>query len=299
MSRGILLVAMGHSVYGDMAFNLALSIRHSDKTIPIHLAWAAGAIGNLDQGQKKVFSSMSEVPLEVYNSGSSSNYIRTKLFLYDLSPFDQTIFMDVDMIMFEKPISKLFDQLSNVDFTITNEGFLIEESEVVNEKYSFWADPNTIRVAYMDYPGFEEGKLYMCRSEFIYFTKSEKNKMFFELAKDIYDNPRIDVSTFANHLPDEFAFNIAGRILHQYPHQDNFSPIYWEYLHSPKKRKTVSPQYNDCYGYSIGGNRRDDKERDVYNSHVRYYCAQAGRVPTFLLTKSNDKKFLLPERVNL
>lgn len=291
---------MGDMMYGQMAYTLAVSIRYADKNIPIHLAWAGTALRALDEKQRKYFTSTSEIPRGIYHVNGKDNFIRAKLFLYDLSPFDTTIFMDVDTIFFKQSMSKLFDELKDVDFTITNEGYLNEESEVVNHKYSFWANTDTLRVAYLDEPGFSDGKLYMCRSEFIYFKKNQANEKYFELAKDIYDNPRVDVIPFANGLPDEFAFNVSGRILHHYPHKDNFSPIFWEFLHKPQRPSPdLENVYDKYYAYSIGGNVRDEQERDFYNNHVKYYFKRAGLPIAFLLTKSNDKKDILREREKL
>jgi hypothetical protein len=293
MTKGIVLLAMGHSNYGEMAHTLTASIRYSDKDTPIHLVYTASAIRGLTEEKRKLFTSMAECPREIYHHEGKNKYIRTKLFLYDLSPFDTTIVLDVDMILFKVPVSKIFDELSAVDFTMINEGYLNEESELTNKKYSFWADPEAIRVAYMDEPGFMTGKLYMNRSEFMYFKKCESNHKFFELAKQIFDSPRTFVTEFANTIPDEFAFNVAGRILHHYPHKDRYCPIFWPYMH---KDKHGINKYDGYYGYSIGGRVTADDVKSTYNTIAKYYFKQMGLRGPYQLVKHQDKMNYLPER---
>lgn len=297
-TRGVILVAMGHENYGKMAFNLAISLKHTDKDVKIHLAYTPTAIKDMSDRDKSAFTSMSEIPEGYYKVEGKNKWIRAKVYLYDLSPFDETIYLDVDTIWLnQKPISRLFDELNSFDFSMINEGSLVIRSEVPNEKYSYWADPNAIISAYCDVPGFDSGKLYMLRSEFMYFKKCDKNLEYFNLAKDIFDNPRVELIEFGTSIPDEFAFNVASCILHHYPHKDKWSPIYWEYMHKAKYAN-VNTRYDDFYAYSIGGNITRDYQKDAYNNLVIYYSkhAEPRIFHPFLMTKTRDKRYWLTER---
>lgn len=113
-SRGILLVALGAPEYGYMAANLAASIRHSDSEVNIHLVYAGKAISHFTAAHKALFSSMAECPAEYYTRGTrdegrgindpatdkqqqTTEYIKAKTHIYELTPYEETLFLDVDM----------------------------------------------------------------------------------------------------------------------------------------------------------------------------------------------------------
>ena len=119
--KGVLIIAGGHPFYGQMAVNLAASLRLSDSSVNIHLAYHGLALTHLDQSKKDLFSSMSLIPDEYLTHNGKVSYFKAKTHVLDLSPFDETLFLDADMIWVSQyPVSKVFDSLSDIDFTISN-----------------------------------------------------------------------------------------------------------------------------------------------------------------------------------
>jgi hypothetical protein len=299
MTKGIVLLAMGHPYYGQMARNLAVSIRFHDKNIPICLFYATDGIGHFRDKDLKLFTEVRKVPEHCYAVNGKNNWFRVKTFLYDLSPFDETIYLDADMIwLMRKKPAQLFGELAHCDFTIINEAhydFNEDLSSTITKKYSFWGDMEAIRKAYAEEGDFSTGRLYMMRSEFIYFKKSAANKKYFDLVNQIYDGPKVKTAIIGGCLPDEFAFNIAGCILHHYPHQDLFSPVFWNYMHA-ELRKEGETVYDNFYAYSIGGNVTQRGQKNAYNNLVKYYFRQSGLTLPWALI---DKRSFLTERVKI
>lgn len=136
------------------------------------------------------------------------------------------------------------------------------------------------------------------RSEMIFFSKSPEMKKYFKLVKQIYDNPKMKVEEIGEVTPDEFAFNIASAITGINPHKENYSPIFWDYLH--KKHKMIRSQiFEEFKGYSIGGNVTNDNQKAIYNDLSSAYYKKLGLQFPFKLSKHNDKKNYLHNRKNI
>jgi hypothetical protein len=133
------------------------------------------------------------------------------------------------------------------------------------------------------------------RSEFIFFTKCKENKAFFSLAKKIYDKPKTFLEQIGGQTPDEYGFNIAGCILKHYPHRDNYSPVYWEYLHG-KLRLQKGNIHSNYFAYSIGGMQCSDRQKEHYNSLANAYYRHLGLSFPY---KVKDKRKYLAERQKL
>lgn len=287
--RGVLLIALGHPQYGKMAYTLANSLRYSCGDIKIHLVYTSSAIAHLNESQLDVFTSIEPAPLDSYTRNGNIEYIKCKTWMYQLSPFDTTIFLDSDMIWLSKnSIHGLFEQLKDVDYTVQNRDFVDLADKNLNPKYSQWADVTEIRDSYK----FKKGKYYSLHSEFVYFKKTAKNKVFFNEWVKQYDHLKVKHATFANGIPDELPLAIATVIHEQYPHKDAFLPIYWERAEKPLSRSEL---INNFYGYSIGGNRITQNQENTYNDLARFFSAKSGNSTVF---KTASKISFLTERSN-
>lgn len=297
--KGILLIALGHHNYGRMALNLAVSIKNTCPDIPICLVYSTGAIKHLSpENIERFFSSVVEAPESSYVVAGKNLYMRAKTHIYDFSPFKETLYLDVDMIWSQHmPVTRLFDELSESDFTMISEGHLDMASGKgeINPKYTFWADLEKIKEAWSDSPKFKSGKLYQFRSEMIYFKKVKKNKEFFDLAKQIYDEPRVDVIQIGAGNSDEYAFNIASCLLHHYPHKEKYCPFYWHYIHQGLRIKQTELLHT-FYAVSIGGNILPAETKELYNNLAQMHFSRMGISGPYIAKAKRD---FLPERLKL
>lgn len=288
--RGVLLIALGNPNYGKMAYTLASSIKFSSPDIPIHLVYTDSAVTHLTETNFNIFDSIALAPHESYHRKRNQEFIKVKSWMYDLSPFDTTIFLDADMIWLTKnPVTDLFDSLSEQDYTIQNRDFIDMADKNVNPSYSIWANVAEIKEAY----GFKKGKYYSLHSEFIYFKKSKENKKFFDEWKKQYDNLKVSHTTFAGGIPDELPLAIATVIHEKYPHQDAYLPIYWEKAEKAISRTELLEKY---YAYSIGGNRITPNQEKTYNDLAKFHANKRGDHFAF---KTASKATYLKERENV
>ena len=284
MSRGIVLIALGHPNYGELAANLAISLRNNDSTMPIHLIYSDGVLKELSEAHKSLFTNLELVPESCITKNGKINYLKAKTFVYDLSPFHETIFIDVDTMWLQsKSIEQLFNELSDIDFTMQNRGVIDLENPVEKKEKYLWASIHDVQKK------FAKGFLYYLNSEFIYFKKTDKVKSLFEKAKEYYENPTIPTTAFNGDVADEIAFGLAMIELGIYPHKINYVPVYWFLMEG---NKSIDKIKDDYYAYSVGGNRTAEDIRKKYNNLMKAYAYKLGLTPFPI----KQKRHYLPER---
>lgn len=278
MSTGILMIAIGHENYIKMAVNLAASIKASSD-VHIHLVHDGKLWDCSQQGQQLFYSNGLPLP-KLWHTGEREDPVKAKTRLYEVSPFDKTLYLDVDMIWLNRSVDELLAELDGVDFAIMNQG---------QEEKSYWADPTEIR----SIVGYEH-PMYVFYSELLYFEKGDRMKDFFKKVKDNYDKPKVKSKTFgSSHMPDELAYIMASLQTGVLPHADNWLPVYW-YLRDKKYRHLQPYQLADMfYGYSIGGNVTPQYAKAHYNNLATHYANSQGLKKPYQV---RDKRSYIAER---
>jgi len=275
-TKGILLIATGHPYYGNMAYNLAISIK-SVEDISIAVIFTGASLSHLSASQVAVFSHKIEAP-DDYRTGFG-----VKLHLDQLTPFDQTLCLDVDMLWLSKKPSDLFDELKGKKFSIITEG----DSDKPNPKYYFWAEAKEIQSVY------KVGKVHQTRSEVMYFEKGTK---VFEKAREL--TPELQLKTirmFGEFIPDELYFNITMAILKVDPHVAIWKPAYWCRLHG-EIMPNLSVLYREYYLLSFGSNAASPVMKRAYDNIMAVVCNKL-RLPYQFKLKS--KKEWAPGRLKI
>ena len=83
MKHGIIIIALGYPLYGNTAFNLALSIKSKCKDVPIALAIEEDNLSISDLTEREVgfFDHYLTVPAKHYTVNGKKEYQRSKLCL--------------------------------------------------------------------------------------------------------------------------------------------------------------------------------------------------------------------------
>lgn len=293
MSEGIVLIAIGHPMYAHMAFNLAMSIRYHAPEIPISVIREKDSLNQLFQWQRDIFTSEIQIDISSLIRNDKVEYLKAKTFLYDLSPYDKTIFFDADTICspYKNP-TELF-KLSGLVFA--NRGEVSDGNGI-----SQWVNLKSFMAHY------NLSHWYDLSSEFIYFEKSDLNKKFFDDAKLFYDDDSIPVVTFKEKhkekkegitefgggKPDEIPFGLAiekNNIRFQSP----YLPSYWQPQYVAKMIPDLRIQ-KEFYLISAGGNAIQKNIKRIYDNLCKYYChkSKLNHIPYQLVAKSK----IIPER---
>ena len=276
MNKGILLLALGNPNYGKMAYNLALGLRYSKPDIKIAIVKEGISLSHLSDSQREIFDTIIECPSEYY----SLSYIQAKTFLYELTPFQQTLFLDADIIW--SPY-KSIDSFVN---SFTNKiQFSVRSKNTEGNGFSEWCDIKQVMSDFsLDY-------YYDISSEVIWFEKCKEIKKVFVDAQKAYISPKLVTKKFAGAKPDEPAFSIAiakNKIEMLCP----FIPTYWSHAESKKylSQKEIFEGYN---AMSVGGAWNQANIKKIYNDTVKWYAFKYGVKTSYPLL---DKKDYLKER---
>jgi hypothetical protein len=259
LKQGIILLATGNPFYGRMAYNAVLSIKAIDKDFPIALISDTGALTHLSTTQREIF--------DIHIPADGLESFGAKLHLDLLSPFEQTLYMDVDMAWFPKRSPRdLIRSLKEHDFASITEG----HSDDPHPKYYFWADLAEIRQVY------PVDKVYQWRSEVMYFTRSERVIAMFASAREIYANPGLNtIHRFGQHIPDELAINIATALHGIEPHEYKWTPAYWPRLHG-ESNGDLDGLYTKYYALSCGSNAVSPQTTRLYDRVIKAAAYKMG-----------------------
>jgi hypothetical protein len=275
LKKGIILIATGHANYGNMAYNLALTIKNVEQ-MPIAVIYEGAALSHLNDRQKQIFDFTIELPAD-FRTGFGA-----KLHLDQLTPFDKTLYLDVDMLWLGRKPSELMDSLNGTDFTCITEG----NSEAINHKYYFWADVSEIQQAY------NVTKVWQIRSEVVYFEKGTK---VFKKARELKpENKLKTISKFGDKIPDELYFNIALALLKIDPLQ-GFKPAYWSRLHGEVMPR-LSDLFREYYLLSFGSNAASPIMKKTYDNVMQVATNKLGLPYLF---KLKSKKEWAPGRLKI
>lgn len=273
-AKGILLIAIGSSEYLEMAKNLAMSIKHLEPEMPICLAH------NYEYIDKTLFDFEVKVPNESWNTKGKVEYIKVKTWMYYFSPFQETIFLDVDMVwLFNKKPSELFNQCAGLDWTMSNTGLA---------NSSIWCKIEDVKQIY------KNTQMWNYHSECIYFNKSEKTKKYFDKVKYMYENPTVKGTNFGGaSIADELAFQLASLELNEFPHKENWTPIFW-YARDKKASHLQPYKLSETYfAYSVGGNKLPTTIKSNFSTISNYHSKTSKLGKPY---KIRDKKSFIPER---
>ncbi len=280
IKQGILIIAVGHSNYLLMSLNLAASIKVNNTDLHIALATEKPAPVELTKGLIDV---MVNIPEEFISVNGEQAFIKSKLHMYELSPFKETIFLDADQIMInDRSLLPIFEELGDVSITFSNTGMA---------KTSIWADIKEVQKLYGKKP------FWNFHSEFVYFKKCKEAKQYFDEAKKVFTDNKIKSATkFAgSYMADELAFQAAAMITGIYPHQENWLPNFW-YDRDQKQAAKYPYELTNNVTYSIGGKSTPSRIKNNYNNLAKHYFALLGLSNAYQV---QDKQSFLPERKSI
>lgn len=274
MTKGILMLAWGKRGYGFMAYNLAVSLKHHSPEIAIHLIVTEKVLKEISD--RSVFDNIEWLADDPDEPG------KFKAAIYDMLPFDYTLFLDVDALCVA-PIDKLFNDLidSGVHYaTYINEIYDINSPNILPQMY--WAYRTDIWQQY----GFDESTRFPATQSSIQFIKRcDKTAELYRLFNEAFNNP-IPLERLRNKWgggqPDELYLNIAlaqqGEINHigdnwiyfgnstaKRPHEISSQ---YGILSMFGNRGNIKPQFWDFYDGQLARIQAKRNLRHIYKGHI-------------------------------
>ena len=186
-TRGVVLLAAGHPCYGEYAVNFAASILQSDPEAKITLFASDSVIERIDKVQRGYFDKILTIPTETLYVDGVPYYNRFKLFLPHISPYDETMYFDVDSLWVSKMgIGQLFD------FMKTHRAQLGGQCEAVvpvAEEAVLFKDIKDLKPLQAFHPPltFPGKNFYQLHGQCLYCTKNPTVTQVFDTALRIFD----------------------------------------------------------------------------------------------------------------
>lgn len=171
MSRGYLILAQDtkKDSYTKLAYALALSIKNSQSIV--NKVALATTSENIPDKYHEVFDDVIKVPW-TDQAEYSKWKIENKWKYYYMTPFDETIILDADML-FPTDISHWWDTLSQKDIWITDKPRTFRGEIITSTEYR---------------PTFVTNNLPNVYTAFMYFKKNQTSLELFKLVEIIFEN---------------------------------------------------------------------------------------------------------------
>lgn len=285
MTRGILLIAFGHSSYGKWAFNMAHSIKqHSSFPVTLVTDATDNTMAGVD------LSIFDKVSYQVFNrkENGSVDAAAAKIRMGDFSSYDQTIYLDVDGICL-KDITNLFDRIF-LDCHVYSQ-VLGKGGKEDSISYSLWASNETIWSHYNLKP---DAVMPAVQSSIVAFDKSKESEQFFKALKENYTNKIPDDMLQSawgesKSQPDELYFNVTFAQLGLIP-DESIQPILF-----PKEHTNKLSEINEKYWILSMWGARDMARpfaKDYYDRLMHKCMSEQGRAHYYKCHDLYKHKFL-------
>jgi hypothetical protein len=237
---GILLMCFNSQTYGRYAYNMAHSIRRYTN-IPIHLLSDNASVEGLD---KSVFNSHEIVEFEKNEHGKIDNCL-AKIKLFERSPFEKTLYLDVDGMMINNP-EDIIKRLEGFPFWTQPMGTGKRGDDSINY---MWAKNELLYDRY-DIPS--ENLFTTCQTSIIYFTKEAEG--FFKKLGENYEKKLKPIEYRemwgrSKQHPDELYYSVTMA-------QFGINLYEWRPVFFPEKREEETKILDNYYVLSMygGGN---------------------------------------------
>jgi len=256
MSKGVLLIALGKH-YSRLAFNMAKSIhQYSDVEI-------ACITDETDSSLLTEYSDIIRPKLDDYLEEYQFNPFKLKTYMYDLSPFEHTIYLDVDGIVL-KDIDPLFrfkfkvQEVAKYTYE-TAEGcdmvWVKKAGLCLRDVFDAWNLPHD-----REYPEHN--------SSIVIFNRSKKNEKYFERVKKNYFDRKLNFKPIGGLYPDELAFNLASAQLKHYSDKPSLKPIYFFWENKMLAGEQIRTNY---FVLGMAGGFHNTKLKHIYETTVKQF----------------------------
>jgi hypothetical protein len=183
-SQGYLILACGPQRYFDMAVNLARSVRYFDRKRSICLVHDRAL--SVPSAYHNLFDHYALLEVRQGYVG-----VMNKARLYELSPYDQSMYLDADMLLLKPNIEAYWRKLDGQCFNMTG-------TEKVSGEWYGKDLAHVIRLFKIPY-------IVQMNSGVFYFEKSAFANHFFTRLLELYDAHKHTLSEIHQGIPGQFA----------------------------------------------------------------------------------------------
>lgn len=264
---GILIGAFGHPLFTHYAVNLAIGCKLKSPGIPITLVTDGAAMNMIEPEDKELFDLIIIAKPEWTSGVHGMDFMKFKLHLFEISPYQKTLFLDVDMQWCPNGSpDSLLEKLDGSTFECANRGYKITNGSEFS-KYDWFH-------LQQGYDHYKVEELLDISSEVIYFEKNEVSKKIFSESLRVYKENKISPINYSHGKPDEPYLMMGLALSGHKIEKVNYEPSFWQgrYFRDLKREEYV-------YKYdlmSVGGDSLAPNTKRIYNNLTGMYFEQSG-----------------------
>ena len=202
--QGVVLIAIGNQGYAEMAANLAFSIKRFNDSINITL-FTDEYYEHLLHEDRWVFDDVKRLSIDQYTDNGRLDPGKIKVNLYDLLPYKENLYLDVDALALTD-LKPLLDDLSNDGRHIITEKMGEGDHNTQDIEYCVWSKPCDIA---KNFKVPKKNSIVTIQSSWFYVKRGTQAREFYAKVKRAYENgyPSDDLlETWGGGLPDELFF---------------------------------------------------------------------------------------------
>lgn len=209
MTKGIVLLAFGKRGYGFAAYNLAVSIRAFNNTIPITVYHDDIAFSQVEPAKMSIFTKCEKINKDILYSNGKLDPGYAKVNIYDMYPYDLNLYLDVDALCLRDiaPLFEIMEKKPDYFYTHIIDTHTIDKGRDFKSMQWAWADD-----IWEHFKLKQDDIFYATNSSYQIVRKGTKAKKFYDQIKANYANP-IPVDKlrmkWGGGQPDELYMNAA------------------------------------------------------------------------------------------
>ena len=295
-NQGVVLMAFGKPQYYWAAYNLAYSIKRFNKSVQIALIheW-------IDKGARYYCPELGDVVDKFVHLPSDNVYTdkkldpaKAKILMYDLLPYDNNLFLDVDAVCL-KDIEPLINQLASSDKNYQTHivgSHTIDQGRDFKEMQWAWADH-----LWEHFDLADNCKIYAINSSVQFIRKSSQCKMLFDIASDLFLNHPMPTNKlrmkWGGGQPDELYMNVALGMM------DIDASMNEEVIHFAMHRGLDINAIVDRYylqSYYGGKGFTPRYYTDWLDRQLKVWMKSDGKNHQYLINRITDNKYADPKR---
>jgi hypothetical protein len=289
-------MAFGRPQYYWAAYNLAYSIKRFNKAIQIALISEPSVKGALYYCPEltDVIDVYVDLPSDNVYTSKKLDPAKAKLLMYDLLPYDNNLFLDVDAVCL-KDIEPLINQLVASDKNYQTHivgSHTIDQGRDFKEMQWAWADD-----IWKHFDLTDTCKIWAINSSIQFIRKSSQCKMLFNTASEYFLNNPLPTNKlrmkWGGGQPDELYMNVALGIM------DIDASMDEEAIHFAMHRGLDINAIVDRYylqSYYGGKGFTPRYYTDWLDRQLKVWMKSDGRNHQYLINRITDNKYADPKR---
>lgn len=280
MNKGIVLIARGANIYLQMACTLARAIKLTGSNLPVSIIADRTLAERFNTYNKSQYGLDCVLSADIADTWDNCDL---KLNINDFSPYEHTIFIDCDSMLFRNAdLSALMDSLVDGESSVQFQASRKFTLNVLDNSFAGdWVSGAELRKSPHVCGTIQGKELFNVGSSFFYFRKCAETTAFFEECKllkaEIIKNKIAFMGWQGSSIPDELIFTLATYLLPKM--NGDFLILGYSSDFASMNFNVAKMEGSRYYGFTLNGQQGEKNLKDLYNKFSAMNAQKRGILP--------------------